>query len=209
VKTLTSEVTMTVTELRHGQAEPHATANAATAPGAGATAVRGLLVRILQDAHAGELAAAYAYRAHARSLWRRPDERAEVRRIEAAEWHHRALVGQILVDLGAGPRRRRELLMGATGRVFGMLCFVTGWFGPMYAAGRLEAMNVDQYRLARDMAATMGSDLHVSLLEAMRVEEVRHERWFGDRVRGHWLLPFARIFLGWSPPPDVRPASHL
>ncbi|HEV7757839.1 MAG TPA: ferritin-like domain-containing protein [Acidimicrobiales bacterium] len=172
------------------------------APGA-----RARLVRLLQDAHAGELAAAYAYGAHARSLRGRPQERAEVYRIEAAEVHHRKLVAEMLVDLGARPRRRRELLMGATGRFFGLLCFVTGWFGPMYAAGRLEAMNVDQYRVARDLAAGLGFDCHRDRLEAMRVEEVRHERWFGDRVRGHWLLPVTRLFLGWTPPPPP-PASE-
>jgi demethoxyubiquinone hydroxylase (CLK1/Coq7/Cat5 family) len=169
---------------------------------------RARLVRLLQDAHAGELAAAYAYRAHARSLRGRPQQRAEVYRIEAAEVHHRKLVAQLLVDLGARPRRRRELLMGATGRFFGLLCFVTGWFGPMYAAGRLEAMNVDQYRVARDLAAGLGFDCHRDELEAMRVEEVRHERWFGDRVRGHWLLPITRSFLGWTPPPEAEPAPE-
>lgn len=164
---------------------------------------RARLVRILQDAHAGELAAAYAYRAHARSLRGRPGESAEVYRIEAAEWHHRRLVAAMLADLGARPRRRRELLMGATGRLFGSLCFVTGWFGPMYAAGRLEAMNVDQYRVARDLAADLGFGPHRDGLEAMRLEEVRHERWFGDRVRGHVLLPIARLVLGWAPPDEV------
>ena len=182
---------MTVTDLRDGRA-------GTAAPPAEA---RALLVRILQDAHAGELAAAYAYRAHARSLWRRREQRAEVRRIEEAEWHHRDLVGRMLADLDTAPRRRRELLMGVTGRFFGLLCFVTGWFGPMYAAGRLEAMNVDQYRLARDTAEALGLGPHAAQLELMRVEEVRHERWFGDRVRYHRLLPLARRFLGWSPPP--------
>jgi demethoxyubiquinone hydroxylase (CLK1/Coq7/Cat5 family) len=170
-------------------------------PPAAAPGDRERLVRLLQDAHAGELAAAYAYRAHARSLRGRPEERAEVYRIEAAEAHHRQLVGQMLDCLGARPRRPRELLMGAVGRFCGSLCFVTGWFGPMYAAGRLEAMNVDQYRVARDLAAALGFDGQRDALEAMRVEEVRHERWFGDRVRGHWLLPVARRVLGWAPPP--------
>jgi demethoxyubiquinone hydroxylase (CLK1/Coq7/Cat5 family) len=166
-------------------------------------ATRAALVRILQDAHAGELAAAYAYRAHARSLWRRSQraQRDEVRRIEQAEIHHRRLVGEMLVDLGAAPRRTREALMATIGRVFGSLCFVTGWFGPMYAAGRLEGQNVDQYRAARDLASQLGR--HAEGLEAMRAEEVRHEQWFGDQVRHHWLLPLARAILRWSPPEDT------
>ena len=163
--------------------------------------VRSALVRILQDAHAGELAAAYAYRAHWKSLRRRPEQRAEVHRIEGAEWHHRELVAGLLEDLDATIRRPRELLMGAIGRFFGVLCYVTGWFGPMYAAGRLEAMNVNQYEQARDYAQQLGLDEAAVALEAMRVEEVRHEEWFGDRVRGHPLLPIARVFGRWAPSP--------
>jgi demethoxyubiquinone hydroxylase (CLK1/Coq7/Cat5 family) len=161
-----------------------------------------VLRRLLQDAHAGELAAAYAYRGHWHSL-RRDAERSEVRRIEEAEWHHRALVAEMLTGLGTRPRRRRELLMGAVGRFFGTLCFVGGWFGPMYAAGRLEAMNVDQYRTARDLAAELGFAAWAEQLEDMRAEEDRHERWFGDRVRGHWLLRPTRFFLGWTPPEEI------
>lgn len=167
---------------------------------------RAALVRMLQDAHAGELAAAYAYRSHWHSLRRRrPDESAEIRRIEEAEWHHRRLVASMLEELGERPRRRRELAMGATGRFFGLLCYVSGWFGPMYAAGRLEAMNVGQYDTARADAEALGLGDFVTELVAMRVEEDRHERWFGDRVRGHRLLPLATRLMGWAPPDTAEP----
>src|SRR5437868_9175745 len=119
---------------------------------------RAQLIRVLQDAHAGELAAAYAYRAHWKSLRRRPDARAEVRRIEGTEWHHRRLVADMLVALEARPRRPREIAMASTGRFFGLLCYVSGFFGPMYAAGRLEAMNVSQYDTARANATLLGLD---------------------------------------------------
>lgn len=169
-------------------------------------AVRAALIRVLQDAHAGELAAAYAYRAHARSLWRHPDQRAEVKRIEGTEWHHRALVAQQLVAVGAAPRRSREWGMAVVGRFFGSLCFVTGWFAPMYAAGRLEAMNVGQYEDARAAAESLGLTDLLDDLVAMREEEVRHEQWFGDQCRGHRLLPLAARLGGWRPPaPAERP----
>ena len=90
--------------------------------------------------------------------------------------------------------------MAAIGRFFGLLCFVSGFFGPMYAAGRLEAMNVTQYEAAREFASRLRLDRFASDLEAMRVEEGRHERFFGDQVRGHLLLPLAQLLLGWSPP---------
>ena len=165
-------------------------------------AVRIRLIRILQDAHAGELAAAYAYQGHARALRRTP-ERAEVQRIEQAEWHHRAQVAVLLGELGSEPRLRRERLMGAIGLFFGALCFVGGWFGPMYAAGRLEASNIAQYEEARDAATRLALTGAAAQLAAMCVEETRHERWFGDQIRGHWLLrPTSRV-LGWTPPePD-------
>jgi hypothetical protein len=127
--------------------------------------------------------------------------RPELERIEAAEWHHRALVGALLVELGANPRRPRELLMGAIGRFFGSLCFVGGRFAPMYAAGRLEAMNVGEYRSAFDAATALGLEHAAVQLNEMMAEEHRHEVFFADQVRGHWLLPFARMVGRWSPPP--------
>jgi demethoxyubiquinone hydroxylase (CLK1/Coq7/Cat5 family) len=163
---------------------------------------RARLIRILQDAHAGELAAALAYRAHWRSL-RNAEERQEVRRIEDAEWHHRTLVALMLRELGSAPRCRREVLMRITGRFFGALCFVGGWFAPMYAAGRLEAQNVGQYAAARDAADTLGlANTFMARLQDMVVEEDRHERWFGDRVRGHWMLKPAQRLFGWTPPSE-------
>jgi demethoxyubiquinone hydroxylase (CLK1/Coq7/Cat5 family) len=159
---------------------------------------RAALVGLLQAAHAGELAAAFAYRGHWKAA-RHPDERAEIKRIEGAEWHHRAQVGEILAQAGAGPQVWRERAMGAVGRLFGVLCFVPFWFGPMYAAGRLEAMNVGQYARARDLARSIGEDHWAVALEAMRVEEARHETWFGEQVRGHRLLRPARFLFGWAP----------
>lgn len=93
--------------------------------------------------------------------------------------------------------------MGAIGRFFGLLCWVGGWFGPMYAAGRLEAMNVGQYDDGVSYCRELGLDRYVDDLVAMRIEEDRHERFFGDQVRDHFLLrPTARL-LGWSPPEGV------
>lgn len=160
---------------------------------------RAALVRLLQLAHAGELAAAYAYRGHWRSL-DDPWERGEVRRIETAEWHHRHVVAGLLADLGSRPARHRELLMWAIGRTFGPLCHVSGWFLPMYVAGRLEAMNVGQYDTAAVHARAAGLDHLLPVLAEMTAEEARHEAWFGDRARGHRLLPIARLVGRWSPP---------
>jgi demethoxyubiquinone hydroxylase (CLK1/Coq7/Cat5 family) len=154
---------------------------------------------VLQNAHAGELAAALAYRAHWRSIRRDPQVRAEIRRIEAAEWHHRSVVAGLMVEMPARPRRLREAWMWTIGRFFGLLCFVSFRFAPMYAAGRLEAMNVGQYEDARRHAAALGLDHFVAALAAMAAEEVRHEVFFAAQCRGHVCLPLAVRIGRWDP----------
>ena len=151
------------------------------------------LIRLLQLAHAGERAAAHAYRGHWRSL--APGEQREaIRVIEDEEWQHRALVGGILAQLGAAPQPWRETLMGAVGTVLGWSCFVGGWFAPMYGAGKLEAQNVDEYTTAAGLAAAAGEPQHVAPLLAMAAVERQHEQWFRARCEGHWL---ARVVPLW------------
>jgi hypothetical protein len=89
--------------------------------------------------------------------------------------------------------------MAGIGRLFGSLCFVTFRFGPMYAAGRLEAMNVSQYERARGYAEDLGRADFGLALQAMCEEEARHEIFFGDQCRGHRLLPLASRIGKWSP----------
>lgn len=167
----------------------------------GTTADRAFFVAILQAAYSGELAAAHAYRGHWRSLWqrRRAGVRAEIRHIEHEEWHHRRLVGEILGELGSGPQRWREVLMWSIGRFFGSLCFVGGWFGPIYAAGRLEAANVGQYEQAAVHAGRAGLERYLPQLAEMVATEDRHEVYFGSLIAHHPLLPLASRFLGWRP----------
>ena len=163
------------------------------------------LIAILQAAHAGELAAAYAYQGHGRSRLgaKRRDERDEIERIEAAEWHHRNQVADLLSALGSGPVRWREVLMGSIGRIFGGLCFVGGRFLPMYAAGRLEAMNVGQYVDAAAHARASGHGPFGDQLDQMVAEEARHESWFSDQCRGHWALPLVAVVGRWTPADPV------
>lgn len=162
---------------------------------------RATLVQQLQAAYSGELAAAYAYRGHWRCLTkpREREQRDAVRRIEEAEWHHRRLVGELLLELDARPSRRRELVMGSVGRVAGAMCHVSGWLLPMLIAGRLEAMNVSQYDTAARAAAEQGLVDWVPVLEEMTAEEFRHEAFFAACARTHRLARLSRLF-GWRLP---------
>src|SRR6185369_9675673 len=88
-----------------------------------------MLVRVLQHACSGELAAGYAYRGHAASV-SSPEERERLLVIEAEEWHHRRLVQDLLQRLGARPKPVRECVFWLIGKSIGLFCHVGGWFIP-------------------------------------------------------------------------------
>src|ERR1044071_8711769 len=114
------------------------------------------LIAILQLAYSGELAAAYAYRGHWHSV-SAPTERDAIRVIEADEWRHRKLVGEMLAKLDEGPNQRREIRAAIIGRTLGFLCHVTGWLAPMYGAGKLESRNIIEYETAARFARDCGA----------------------------------------------------
>jgi demethoxyubiquinone hydroxylase (CLK1/Coq7/Cat5 family) len=155
------------------------------------------LIRILQNAYSGEVAAAYAYRGHWKSLRDSP-ERERIKEIEAEEWDHRERVGRWLEKLGAKPRDVREKIFWTIGRTLGLTCHVSGWFMPMYFAGRLESQNSIEYEDAAVFAKELEMpDCVEDLLEMARVE-VEHEVFFREMVAGHRLLPVMKRLFGWS-----------
>jgi demethoxyubiquinone hydroxylase (CLK1/Coq7/Cat5 family) len=155
------------------------------------------LISILQAAYSGELAAAYAYRGHWKSL-SDPVEQERIRRIEDEEWVHREKVGLILRELQSGPARLREVRMLMIGRTIGFLCHVIGWFLPMYFAGRLESKNVSEYESAALYARRLGMTDFASELSTMATVEKEHEVFFMNTVARHRLLPFMRKVFGWG-----------
>jgi hypothetical protein len=158
---------------------------------------REALIRVLQAAYSGELAAGFAYAGHWRSV-DDPWERERIKVIEAEEWHHRELVGGILVKLGAGPSRTRELIFRIIGRTLGPLCSLSGWLAPMYGAGFLESRNIVEYEVAARLAAESGHAEHVDCLLEMAEVEWEHELYFRERVLSHRL---ARFIPMWPVPP--------
>ena len=155
------------------------------------------LIRILQNAHAGEIAAAYAYRGHWKSLKDSP-EKERIREIEAEEWDHRRRVGEWLEKLEAKPRPFREKIFWTIGNVLGPSCFISGWFMPMYFAGRLESQNSVEYEDAAVFARELGMDDCVEDLLDMARVELEHEEFFRDTVTGHRLLPIMKRVFGWG-----------
>lgn len=135
------------------------------------------LTRLLQLAFSGEKAAALAYQGHARSV-RNPAEKEMIRKIEKDEWIHREKVGKLLSELGARPLAARELRSGVIGHTLSFLCRFSGWFLPMYFAGRLETRNVEEYDTAAAYARELGLNHFLPELQEMAEVEVEHEKYF-------------------------------
>jgi demethoxyubiquinone hydroxylase (CLK1/Coq7/Cat5 family) len=163
-----------------------------------ADAARRKLVRQLQGAYSGELAAAFAYRGHWHSVSRAPQQRSRIQTIEREEWHHRALVRGLLEDLGAKPSPLREAIFWLIGRTLGALCHVTGWFLPMYGAGKLERGNIVEYEDAARYASACGHEEMIDCLLTMAEVEWEHELFFREQIADHRLL---RVFHLWDTPP--------
>lgn len=155
------------------------------------------LIRILQNAYSGEVAAAYAYRGHWKSLKESP-EKVHIKRIEDEEWRHRENVGRWLTELGAGPRKMREKAFWTIGRTLGLSCYISGWFMPMYFAGRLESQNVKEYEEAAEYARELGMDKCVAEMMEMSAVEAEHELFFRGVVSGHDLLPVMKKVFKWG-----------
>jgi rubrerythrin len=142
------------------------------------------LIALLQLAYSGELAAGYAYRGHWHSV-RNAEERVRIKTIEDEEWHHRKLVGEMLKSLGAGPQKVREIRATVVGRVLGILCHLSGWFAPMYGAGRLESRNIVEYETAARYARGCGREDLIDCLLTMAEVEWEHEHYFRACVLRH------------------------
>ena len=155
------------------------------------------LIRILQNAHAGELAAAYAYRGHWKSV---KDEKvkAQIKQIEEEEWEHRDCVLSWLEKLGAKPRPTREKVFWTIGRTLGLTCHVSGWFFPMYFAGRLEEQNVQEYVDAANFAKEIGLEDCAEDMMRLSATEQKHEDFFKEIVQNHFLLPITKTVFRWG-----------
>lgn len=155
------------------------------------------LIHILQNAYSGEVAAAYAYRGHWKSL-KESAEKTHIKKIEEEEWRHRENVGRWLGELGAAPRTVREKVFRTIGRTLGLSCYISGWFFPMYFAGRLESQNVTEYEEAAEYARELGMERCALDMIEMSAVEAEHEVFFRDVVSGHDLLPVMKKVFGWG-----------
>ena len=140
------------------------------------------LIALLQEAHAGEMAAAYAYRGHWKSM-KDPGEREAIAKIEREEWEHREIVHGMLDTLGKGPVGWKEAKAWLIGRALGPLCRVSGRFLPLYFAWKLEVRNIDEYEAAAGHAQASGHPEFLEDLSRMAEVEKDHERYFSGLLK--------------------------
>lgn len=154
-------------------------------------------IDMLQRAHAGELAAAYAYHGHANSV-QDSQEKIEIKKIEAEEWHHRDRIREMLSELAAVPRPKLEFIFRLIGKTIAFLCHVGGWFIPMYGAGKFERGNIVEYEVAARLAHWAGLTSYVDELLIFAETEWEHEQYYRAKVLSHKLKI---IFKVWPAPP--------
>ena len=92
----------------------------------------------------------------------------------------------------------RDKVFWTIGRTLGLSCYISGWFMPMYFAGRLESKNSVEYEDAAVFAKELEMDECLDDLLDMARVELEHELFFREVVAGHRLLPIMKRVFGWS-----------
>ncbi len=154
------------------------------------------LVGILQAAYSGELAAAKAYNGHWKSL-SDAEDRKRIQLIESEELEHRRLVGELLSQLHKAPNPHLEKKMARIGWWISLSCKISGWFIPMYGAGKLEQGNIVEYIDAAHYAKECGHPEMIECLLEMAEVEWEHEKFFREKITHHFLY---NVFPKWTIP---------
>jgi len=70
------------------------------------------------------------------------------------------------------------------GKSIAGFCHISGWYFPMWGAGRLERGNIVEYQDCAEYAAECGHAEMLDCLWSMAVEW-EHERYFREEAEGH------------------------
>lgn len=163
------------------------------------------LIKLLQNAHAGEKAAANAYYGHANSLFiTSKEERNEILKIYVDELHHRERLSDFLIRLNSRPRLLREVQMWLIGTTIALLSYFGTWLIPMYGAGRLERSNIGEYEVAARLALLAGEESLVDELLTFAEIEWDHELYFREKVKSHIMHRWLPMWDNPKPRDEIR-----
>lgn len=138
------------------------------------------LVKMLQKAYAGEIAAYYAYSGHWQSE-KDPEVRRQIQEIQKHELYHILEIERMLKSLDAKPAPIRTWIFERIGRTIGFLCLffsqrtkarvamsIERFGAAKYDDIKLEASRQKRYAMARELShMAQTEDGHAESLEAL------------------------------------------
>lgn len=139
-------------------------------------------IKLLQNAHSGELAAYYAYEGHWKSV-SDLSERIKIQLIQIDELKHQVCISIMLMELGAKPNKVRDFVFSTIGKTLSVLCRVTGWFLPMWGALFIEKIGIINYEELAKEAEKENKPTYAVILREMGEVEKQHANYFIGRLK--------------------------
>lgn len=138
-------------------------------------------IKQLQDAHAGEIGAYYAYGGHWKAV-SDPAQRMMIRFIQKEELEHIRTLDLMLYLLRATPNQRKDTVFTVIGKTLGYLCKWTGYFMPMWGAKVIERIGVNNYKKMSATASKLQLHDFAQTLGEMYQIELEHEEYFRSQM---------------------------
>lgn len=135
------------------------------------------LIRMLQDAHAGELGAFHAYAGHIRAT-KDVEERNKLIQIQADELRHINDCKRLLNHYGYPTNKLKDSIMIFIGKTLGLACFISGRKLAAWGAGAIENIGMVNYQKMVDISQKLGNKKLVDIFTNMRDIEKVHEMYF-------------------------------
>lgn len=135
------------------------------------------LIRMLRNAHAGEIGAFHAYAGHIRAT-KDVAERNKLIEIQAEELRHINDCKRLLSHYGYHTDELKDSIMKFIGQTIGLLCFVSGRKLAAWGAGVIEKVGMVNYQKMVDISQKLGNKRLVDIFTNMRDTETVHEMYF-------------------------------
>ena len=135
------------------------------------------LIRMLQNAHAGEVGAFHAYAGHIRAT-KDVAERNQLIKIQSEELAHIRDCKRLLDHYGYPTNHLKDSIMKLIGQTLGLLCFVSGRRLAAWGAGVIERVGMVNYQKMVDISQKLGNKRLVDIFTNMRDTENVHDMYF-------------------------------
>ena len=141
------------------------------------------LIKMIQDAHAGEMGAYHAYSGHIRAT-KDAEERKALIQIQADEMTHIVDCKKLLNYYGHNTNEFKDSIMKLIGQTLGLLCFVSGRRLAAWGAGIIERVGMVNYQKMVDISQELGNEKLVDIFTNMRDTERVHDMYFKGLLNG-------------------------